>query len=252
LPLRQEDAARRVPGAATTNTTHACTDAVAGATKDEEDLEPLQRIVGERVVEAIAGELEVGQWPTHRERLAHCRTSPAPCRKWKQPDRRVDARSPRHGERGTHDGDAVGGLGDGADALPVDGVFIVRGSAHDRGDVGDPHETHEAVVRLTGMRGDHHQLYVLGQDERGRTRDDRGLTVRPHRNRIESRDALRRRFQPEVELEEQRRHLGMGEDGVVLLVLGRPHECPSGSCQRRQCTRMVGAGEQQVDVLHWA
>ena len=229
-----------------------CPDAVPGGEEHQEDLEAPGRPVGQRVVEVVAGELQVGERPGDRQQVVHRLAPPAPRGQREELGRGVDAGAAGQGERGGEHRHAPCILGHGAHAVPVDGGPSFRRVADDHGEVGDPSQPDEAVMGLPCVRRQHDQLVGERQPEGGRARAGNRLAALPQRARVERRHPLRGALQAVVQLQDEGRHVVVGQDGVVVVAAAGAYHPPPGAGEGRQRALVLAARQQDVDVLHGA
>ena len=173
-------------------------------------------------------------------------------REGKEVQRSVDAHPPGQGEGGAGDREAASGHGDVVHPSPIDRFAARGGVADDHRQVGDPDHAHEAVVGLAGVRGQHDEFFGRGESVGRRAGAVDAPAPAPEFFGIERGDALGHPLQPVVQLQEESRHVGVGQRRVVEIRPGRPCHPPAGVAQGLEGPSMVGSGEQQVDVLHRA
>ncbi len=88
-------------------------------------------------------------------------------------------------QRGAHNGHAPCLARDSTHSVPVDRGAPPRRLVQDHGQVRDPHQPHEAVVRLARVRCQYHQLVVRRQPEGGGARHLQWPAVGPQRAGVE-------------------------------------------------------------------
>jgi len=99
----------------------------------------------------------MAQGPRDRQQLVHGLAPPAPAGEREEAGR-FDAGAAGQCERGGNHGEAARLPGDGVHALPIDGMASLRRVADDHGEVGDPGQPDEAVMRLAGVGRQHDQF----------------------------------------------------------------------------------------------
>ncbi len=206
----------------------------------------------ERVIQLVAGQLQMSQRPRRREQSRQGPPAPPPRREREQIGGSVHADPAAQGERGAGDRAAAARRGDVVHPFPVDRLAAGVGLAHDHREVGDPDQAHESMVGLTRVGGQDDELLGGREPVRGRAGAVDGPAAAPEGFGVERGDALGRSLQGVVQLQEEGRNVAMGERGVVAVRPRRPGHLPAGLFQRSERPAMVRLRQQQVDVLHRA